>query len=68
MLLSALEHLETWKMSNTPLITTFTPLFPPERPFFGFWGLDWANILKLKVLAFQNVIIHASLYSETSKT
>ena len=123
MLLSALEHLETWKMSNTPFITTFTPLFPPKRPFFlllgkyfCFWGLDWANmsmydikmlsnmllsapkplkpqgmsntpllrpfsplyapfycfggldwtnILKLKVIAFQNAIIHASICSRT---
>ena len=53
MLISTLEPLEPWKMSNTPLFTPFLPLF-------CFGGIDWTNISKLKVLVFQNAIIHIS--------
>jgi hypothetical protein len=43
------------------------PLFPPLCPFFCFRGLDWTNILKLKVEGFQNAIIHAYICSRTSR-
>ena len=41
--------------------------FPPlYAPFYCFVGLDWTNILKLKVKAFQNAIILAYICFGTS--
>ena len=62
MLLSAPKPLKPKGMSNTPLLRPFPPLY---APFYCFGGLDWTNILKLKVIAFQNAIIHASICSRT---
>ena len=64
MLLSAPKPLKPKGMSNTPLLLPFPPFY---APFYCFVGLDWTNILKLKVQAFQNAIIHASICSGTSR-
>ena len=68
MLLSALEPLAPWKVSITPMFTPFTSYLRPSLPFYCSGALDWTKILKLKVLAFQIAIIHASLWSKTTIT
>ena len=60
--LSALEHLKTWGCQTPPFLRPFPPLY---APFYSIGGLDWTNILKLKVLASQNAITHASICSRT---
>ena len=63
MLLSTLKPLKPKGMSNTPLLRPFPPLY---APFYCFVGLDWTNILKLKLKAFQNAIILAYICFGTS--
>ena len=65
--LSAPKPLEFLGMSITPLFTLFNALSPPYVSFYYFGAHNWTNILNLKVLAFQNAIIHASIWSKPSR-